>query len=131
MRALALTLLTATGLALSFPGLALAADAAVPTQRCGPGQVWDGYDCVRTAPRVRAPEPEYVEAEPDYPEYYLEPAEVARPVYVAPPVYIGRPYYAPRPIYAAPYYGRPYVRHYAPARYGWGYHRPWRRHAWR
>ncbi len=117
MRGLALTLLTATGLALSFPGIAMAADAAVP------------------APRYA--EPQY--AEPQYAEpEYVERVEIARPVYVAPPpvyiappVYIGRPFYGPRRIYAAPYYGRPFVRHYAPPRHGWGYHRPWRRYAGR
>lgn len=130
MRTFALTLLTVTGLALSLPGVALAADAEVPMQRCGPGQVWDGYDCVRPAPRARAPGPEYEATEYQDEVEFAEPVYAAPRVYVAPPpVYIARPYYAPRAYYARPYYARPYVRYYAP-RYGWG-HRPWRRHAWR
>ena len=136
MRGFALSLLTATGLALSIAPSALAADAGVPTQHCGPGMVWDGYDCVRSAPRARAPEPRY--AQPDYaqppygePDYgYEEPVQVERRVYVAPPVYVARPYYAPYYAYARPYYARPQVRYYAP-RHGWNHHRPWRRHAWR
>lgn len=126
MRSLAYGLLAAAGLTLSFSGSALAADTEIRTQRCAPGQVWNGYQCAwQQQRRSYAPQQQYVERE----EYdYVEPVEVA-PVYVAPRVYVAPPVYVARPFYAPRYYARPHVRYYAPPRYyGWR-DRPWRHYA--
>jgi hypothetical protein len=122
MRGLVVAILAAAGFAASFPNVAVAADAAVP-RGCGPGTVWDGYECVAAAPQVRRvePAPEFYEEEP----VYEAPPVYAREVYVAPPVY------AAAPVYVVPRYRPPVVRYYAGPRYVAAY-RPYRRdYVWR
>ncbi len=121
MPGLVVAILAAAGFAASFPNVAAAADAALPARSCGPGAVWDGYECVTAAPPVRRVEATYAA-----PEIYE-----AEPIYEAPPVYVAQEVYVAPPVYVVPRYRPPVVRYYAGPHYAAGYRHHRRDYVWR